>query len=357
MIICLAIFSGCSSNTIDNEQNNQYQATPEADKSNVGTPQDDESNVLDLQDILALTPQNINGYSYTGNTKTLNINASVNLNNITATDLKTFSYQAIKYDSDFRPEMVEAFFGAAIEPSEDCGDGTYMYRDINNTNTYRYSIFRNSYSIYNYSTDFYPFEDGMYISPTQTNCNFTPEQAEIFATEFLNCIDFENYKLWNITGHGKGGRHQYYQVKFFHTINNIPVLSHIEFAQLVFLVDNQGLSSASIGSYEILNSEAPSDLLSLNDAIEILSSQIDTVNLFTQSPDVFADVIDENERFHTYNINDIQLVYMLFADDVDLGFIRPAWYFGIEIPNTENTDPNKIIAVDAITGNLEVVYE
>lgn len=285
----------------------------------------------------------VDDYYFEKDGKSISINADVvdyNYDEINQYTMTMIGNQELK------SRMVDAYYGDT---------------DVEITHTDAYTVrydtpkmekvdFNQDFILFSQSIkNFYPFEDGQYYYIEDVNCIYNEDEAKILCEEFLDELECDDYVFRYTLGFGKGGHSPYYHIVYSKKIDDLTVVSNQFYTRIVFLVDNDGVSSVSFSDYEVKNA-VNVDILDLNLAIYSLESKIDLLNskAYTES---FDSLVDENLNIIEYNIGKIELVYSPVSYSTNRYVLVPMWRFLLEDKNGE-LNYDSILLINALDGEL-----
>lgn len=193
-----------------------------------------------------------------------------------------------------------------------------------------------SFSLEYRAVDLYPFEDNLLASVSDSTIQMPLEDVISMCGLIVDSIaDLDEYTVDYVHAYGTAGRRPYYKIFYKRTMDGMPVTAYND---LYFLVDNSGIEKVFGSLYAAEESGLQTPIISLDDALSILSNNISQI--------VF-------EESSTMQIGKITLEYLVRKTITEEGYITPIWRFWLgDTDDQMNLMREKILAVDAVTGEL-----
>lgn len=335
------------------------ETTAEATESETTTPTvtiPTEGNDLGLQNsavIAAADGTHIMQSISVANGWEIDIDAVVDLSGIEKVD--AYEYCLVEFTDERREQLFNHFFGDLASTAE---HNTYAFNDhwkIRFSDRigdyFRFDVNYNFsgesipqeklFYLEYHDVNLYPFEDNLLDSVDDVNIAISLDDAIVACDRFAGAIsDEQEYTVGYIRPFGNSGRRQYYWIVYKQEIDGMPVTSYQD---LKFYVDGNGIQHASGALYIAGDSIMEHPIISLDEAIAILNSNAEVIDLSELELSSFYT--------DTVPVRNVSLEYMV----VEAPAIVPVWRFVIGSDYDEqNIMGDRYIAVNALNGDLIV---
>lgn len=193
-----------------------------------------------------------------------------------------------------------------------------------------------SFSLEYRKVDLYPFEDNLLESVSSSAVTLPLDEVISLCNQLVGAItNQEDYTVDYVHAYGTNGRRPYYKLVYKRVLDGMPVTGYND---LIFLVDSNGIEKVYGSIFDVEKVELQEPIISVEAAAAVLSGNIAQVS--------FGD----NEML---SIGKITLEYLVSQNMMGEASIIPVWRFWIgDTEDQMNLNRGKIIAVDAVTGEL-----
>lgn len=360
LCILLAIsISGCQQSPNTTIKDGVAKAQNSGDKI-MQNQANDESSVISnsndkLKDSFTNLPKMVTK-TYCGKEKTINYNATVNIDSFETKNLCSYKLINREVSDDILKKVSEVYFGDKSNeliyndklPGYILGDSTNL-----NSDYFILQKVKTRILLSGQYKNLCPYESNIYSINKDLNLNYTREMATLTCEEFAADIGLSDYVLDYVNAYGKTIGTPYYGVNLVMKKDGLPVVSNSSITRSSFYVVNEGIYTINCSLFDLEKMDAVSKIISLDSAISILESEIDKISIHYEKGSIFSDKLDEFENMKTFPICNITFEYVDRVNANKEHIVSPAWRF--VIGDKENyIDRSKVLAVDAITG--EVIF-
>ena len=264
------------------------------------------------------------------------------------TQISKYNYVLVPISEELRESLFAARFGNRASEFE--------YDELNNVWTlsnsssvadyYLYNTYNpmagetvpgeESFSLEYRKVDLYPFEDNLLESVSSSAVTLPLDEVISLCNQLVGAItNQEDYTVDYVHAYGTNGRRPYYKLVYKRVLDGMPVTGYND---LIFLVDSDGIEKVYGSIFDVEKVELQEPIISVEAAAAVLSGNIAQVS--------FGD----NEML---SIGKITLEYLVSQNMMGEASIIPVWRFWIgDTEDQMNLNRGKIIAVDAVTGEL-----
>lgn len=264
------------------------------------------------------------------------------------TQISKYNYVLVPISEELRESLFAARFGNRASEFE--------YDELNNVWTlsnsssvadyYLYNTYNpmagetvpgeESFSLEYRKVDLYPFEDNLLESVSSSAVTLPLDEVISLCNQLVGAItNQEDYTVDYVHAYGTNGRRPYYKLVYKRVLDGMPVTGYND---LIFLVDSNGIEKVYGSIFDVEKVELQEPIISVEAAAAVLSGNIAQVS--------FGD----NEML---SIGKITLEYLVSQNMMGEASIIPVWRFWIgDTEDQMNLNRGKIIAVDAVTGEL-----
>ena len=264
------------------------------------------------------------------------------------TQISKYNYVLVPISEELRESLFTARFGNRASEFE--------YDELNNVWTlsnsssvadyYLYNTYNpmagetvpgeESFSLEYRKVDLYPFEDNLLESVSSSAVTLPLDEVISLCNQLVGAItNQEDYTVDYVHAYGTNGRRPYYKLVYKRVLDGMPVTGYND---LIFLVDSDGIEKVYGSIFDVEKVELQEPIISVEAAAAVLSGNIAQVS--------FGD----NEML---SIGKITLEYLVSQNMMGEASIIPVWRFWIgDTEDQMNLNRGKIIAVDAVTGEL-----
>lgn len=278
--------------------------------------------------------------------KQLIINADTELNGIET--VSAYEYILVAVTDDFRSNLFTAYFGNRAFDAE-YDERNDLWTLANSSAVGDYYLYDTTYSLTGETIpgeesfyieyrepDLYPFEDNLLDSVSDSSVSISVGDAVEMCNHIIEKIaEADAFTVDYIYVYGTNGRRPYYKIVYKRVLDGMLVTSYND---IYFLVDNDGIEKIFGSLFDTKKIKLRNQIISLDTAIASLRDN--------------ATLIDFYEHNAT-SIGKITLEYIVTKTLTGEASVVPAWRFWIGSNEDEmNLNRGKVIAVDAITGEL-----
>lgn len=208
----------------------------------------------------------------------------------------------------------------------------------------------NTVKITDHAKQLAPFENNRYTDKSDLPIGITANEAKKLCKQFLSDIGFYQYECNTIDLYGKQEGEEYYSIGMSLRQDGLAVSSNTSITTITFLVTTDGISEIN-GKLSGLTAEKELDnVISLITAMSIFENELDKITAFYDLEGYFAEYLDETGCMLSYPISEIAFEYVCKRGVKGRYSVVPAWRF--LIGKEEFTDSKRVIAVDAVTGEM-----
>lgn len=282
----------------------------------------------------------------TSDGKKIILNATVSTKNIE--NIQQYRYELLPVTEELRETLFAIYFGNRV--SEAVYDELNDVWELHNSNAvgdyYLYSkttpmsgetvpgeeIFMLEYR----EVNLYPFDDNLLSSVSDCKVSISLEDAVSLCDHIVEAIaPQDSYIADTVLPYGNQGRRPYYHIFYRRTIDGMPITGYND---IHFKVDSDGIQEISGTIYSLTPQPLSDQILSLEDAINVLRDNANIVNFYNKD---------------SLPIGAISMEYMVTLTETQEAVIKPVWRFQIG-NDTDSLGINRryVLGVDAVTGNL-----
>lgn len=285
--------------------------------------------------------------------KMIRIDASVYVPDIEEIHKYQYILNEPKENDSFSSRLLYAVFGdRALEMEYVDGCPILILRNSSKAgDCYMYNVYsplsgptvwgEQGYMLEYRNVNLYPFEDNLLVSVSDSQAKITAEEALALCSQTLDAAQENQYIMDYILAYGNQGRTPYFWIVYKRVLDGMVVNAYND---LIFHVDDGGIEKFYGATYDARIDEIPEEMLTPEEACNILSENIEIINGQNQFDFSSTDVV---------NISQISLEYTVVQKMTGEVYITPTWRFCFG--NTEDERNNmreKILAVDAFTGDI-----
>ena len=264
------------------------------------------------------------------------------------TQISKYNYVLVPISEELRESLFAARFGNRASEFE-YDELNHVWTLSNSSSVADYYLYNTynpmagetvpgeeSFSLEYRKVDLYPFEDNLLESVSSSAVTLPLDEVISLCNQLVGAItNQEDYTVDYVHAYGTNGRRPYYKLVYKRVLDGMPVTGYND---LIFLVDSDGIEKVYGSIFDVEKVELQEPIISVEAAAAVLSGNIAQVS--------FGD----NEML---SIGKITLEYLVSQNMMGEASIIPVWRFWLG--NTEdqmNLNRGKIIAVDAVTGEL-----
>lgn len=278
------------------------------------------------------------------NGKSILVDAVVDTTNISS--VNCYSYSICPLTDHIRDSILNAYLGDRFSEVE-YDERNDMWILKNSDQVGNYYMYTTSYGwdglpeeMFNLeyrNVNLYPFEDNLLSSVEDVSMNLSLEDALSLCNHMIEALpNSGRYTVDYVLPFGNNGRSQYYWIVYKQQLGGMPITAY---GDLKFLVDGKGIEHISGAIFDIGMELGISSLLSVDEAMEILSYN--------------APLISFDETIDQITISKISMEYVVLKDEEGAPVITPVWRFQIGSNDEErNLKRERIIAINAMSGDF-----
>ena len=277
--------------------------------------------------------------------KEIILNAGVVTQNVE--DVKQYQYNLIAVSDELRKPLFQAYFGERaseaiydqrndvweLHNSEAIGD-YYLYEHtmaMAGESVPGEEIFTLQYR----DVNLYPVDDNLLPSLGECGVSTPLEDVISLCSTITDAIAPQsNYTADTVLPYGSQGRRPYYKIFFRRTADGMPITGYND---LSFWVDSNGIQTISGALYELTAQPISSELLSLEDAVLTLQENAALIDFYGED---------------TITVGAISLEYIVTLTETQEAVVVPAWRFQIGTDDALTINRVRVLAVNAVTGEL-----
>lgn len=274
------------------------------------------------------------------------IDAAVEADGIT--QISKYNYVLVPISEELRESLFAARFGNRASEFE-YDELNHVWTLSNSSSVADYYLYNTynpmagetvpgeeSFSLEYRKVDLYPFEDNLLESVSSSAVTLPLDEVISLCNQLVGAItNQEDYTVDYVHAYGTNGRRPYYKLVYKRVLDGMPVTGYND---LIFLVDSDGIEKVYGSIFDVEKVELQEPIISVEAAAAVLSDNIVQVS--------FGD----NEML---SIGKITLEYLVSQNMMGEASIIPVWRFWIgDTEDQMNLNRGKIIAVDAVTGEL-----
>lgn len=186
------------------------------------------------------------------------------------------------------------------------------------------------------AVDLYPFEDNLLSTSSECNVSLSLEDVFSLCDRIIDAVaPQDEYTADTILPYGNQGRRPYYKIFYRRTVDGMPIVGYND---LYFMVDSTGIQTISGSFYDLNAQPLSSQILSLEEALEILRENVALINFYGED---------------SLSVGAISLEYIVTLTEMKEAIVVPAWRFNLGADNDSlEINRRRVLAIDAITGNL-----
>ena len=264
------------------------------------------------------------------------------------TQISKYNYVLVPISEELRESLFAARFGNRASEFE-YDELNHVWTLSNSSSVADYYLYNTynpmagetvpgeeSFSLEYRKVDLYPFEDNLLESVSSSAVTLPLDEVISLCNQLVGAItNQEDYTVDYVHAYGTNGRRPYYKLVYKRVLDGMPVTGYND---LIFLVDSDGIEKVYGSIFDVEKVELQEPIISVEAAAAVLSGNIAQVS--------FGDK-------EMLSIGKITLEYLVSQNMMGEASIIPVWRFWLG--NTEdqmNLNRGKIIAVDAVTGEL-----
>lgn len=264
------------------------------------------------------------------------------------TQISKYNYVLVPISEELRESLFAARFGNRASEFE-YDELNHVWTLSNSSSVADYYLYNTynpmagetvpgeeSFSLEYRKVDLYPFEDNLLESVSNSAVTLPLDEVISLCNQLVGAItNQEDYTVDYVHAYGTNGRRPYYKLVYKRVLDGMPVTGYND---LIFLVDSDGIEKVYGSIFDVEKVELQEPIISVEAAAAVLSGNIAQVS--------FGD----NEML---SIGKITLEYLVSQNMMGEALIIPVWRFWIgDTEDQMNLNRGKIIAVDAVTGEL-----
>lgn len=264
------------------------------------------------------------------------------------TQISKYNYVLVPISEELRESLFAARFGNRASEFE-YDELNHVWTLSNSSSVADYYLYNTynpmagetvpgeeSFSLEYRKIDLYPFEDNLLESVSSSAITLPLDEVISLCNQLVGAItNQEDYTVDYVHAYGTNGRRPYYKLVYKRVLDGMPVTGYND---LIFLVDSDGIEKVYGSIFDVEKVELQEPIISVEAAAAVLSGNIAQVS--------FGD----NEML---SIGKITLEYLVSQNMMGEASIIPVWRFWIgDTEDQMNLNRGKIIAVDAVTGEL-----
>ena len=264
------------------------------------------------------------------------------------TQISKYNYVLVPISEELRESLFAARFGNRASEFE-YDELNHVWTLSNSSSVADYYLYNTynpmagetvpgeeSFSLEYRKIDLYPFEDNLLESVSSSAITLPLDEVISLCNQLVGAItNQEDYTVDYVHAYGTNGRRPYYRLVYKRVLDGMPVTGYND---LIFLVDSDGIEKVYGSIFDVEKVELQEPIISVEAAAAVLSGNIAQVS--------FGD----NEML---SIGKITLEYLVSQNMMGEASIIPVWRFWIgDTEDQMNLNRGKIIAVDAVTGEL-----
>lgn len=264
------------------------------------------------------------------------------------TQISKYNYVLVPISEELRESLFAARFGNRASEFE-YDELNHVWTLSNSSSVADYYLYNTynpmagetvpgeeSFSLEYRKVDLYPFEDNLLESVSNSAVTLPLDEVISLCNQLVGAItNQEDYTVDYVHAYGTNGRRPYYKLVYKRVLDGMPVTGYND---LIFLVDSDGIEKVYGSIFDVEKVELQEPIISVEAAAAVLSGNIAQVS--------FGD----NEML---SIGKITLEYLVSQNMMGEASIIPVWRFWIgDTEDQMNLNRGKIIAVDAVTGEL-----
>ena len=264
------------------------------------------------------------------------------------TQISKYNYVLVPISEELRESLFAARFGNRASEFE-YDELNHVWTLSNSSSVADYYLYNTynpmagetvpgeeSFSLEYRKVDLYPFEDNLLESVSNSAVTLPLDEVISLCNQLVGAItNQEDYTVDYVHAYGTNGRRPYYKLVYKRVLDGMPVTGYND---LIFLIDSDGIEKVYGSIFDVEKVELQEPIISVEAAAAVLSGNIAQVS--------FGD----NEML---SIGKITLEYLVSQNMMGEALIIPVWRFWIgDTEDQMNLNRGKIIAVDAVTGEL-----
>lgn len=264
------------------------------------------------------------------------------------TQISKYNYVLVPISEELRESLFAARFGNRASEFE-YDELNHVWTLSNSSSVADYYLYNTynpmagetvpgeeSFSLEYRKVDLYPFEDNLLESVSSSAVTLPLDEVISLCNQLVGAItNQEDYTVDYVHAYGTNGRRPYYKLVYKRVLDGMPVTGYND---LIFLVDSDGIEKVYGSIFDVEKVELQEPIISVEAAAAVLSGNIAQVS--------FGD----NEML---SIGKITLEYLVSQNMMGEASIIPVWRFwNGDTEDQMNLNRGKIIAVDAVTGEL-----
>ena len=264
------------------------------------------------------------------------------------TQISKYNYVLVPISEELRESLFAARFGNRASEFE-YDELNHVWTLSNSSSVADYYLYNTynpmagetvpgeeSFSLEYRKVDLYPFEDNLLESVSSSAVTLPLDEVISLCNQLVGAItNQEDYTVDYVHAYGTNGRRPYYKLVYKRVLGGMPVTGYND---LIFLVDSDGIEKVYGSIFDVEEVELQEPIISVEAAAAVLSGNIAQVS--------FGDS-------EMLSIGRITLEYLVTQNMMGETSIIPVWRFWIgDTEDQMNLNRGKIIAVDAVTGEL-----
>ena len=180
------------------------------------------------------------------------------------------------------------------------------------------------------------FEDNLLSTSSECNVSLSLEDVFSLCDRIIDAVaPQDEYTADTVLPYGNQGRRPYYKIFYRRTVDGMPIVGYND---LYFMVDSTGIQTISGTFYDLNAQPLSSQILSLEEALEILRENVALINFYGED---------------SLSVGAISLEYIVTLTEMKEAIVVPAWRFNLGADNDSlEINRRRVLAIDATTGNL-----
>ena len=279
-----------------------------------------------------------------GKKVTININADVIKPDSEA--LSYYTYQTADADKSRAENLIDALWQDKAAVEYDSATNRF---DIMPDGDDTFSIELKIYQIrlIGHGANLNPYKSNIYAEQCEVLSEYTnSEAAELCREVFRKVCEYDSETL-SIVPYGKAVGEKYCKITTAPLLDGLPVVD--EHITNSFDVSDAGIYSAKLNGSRFDKQEHIEEIISLNDAVDILRKSVDKIMIFTSADEsgLIGCTVNSEGAMTEINVNEIRLGYVLGSGNS--ATVYPAWIFA---PGKSFSDYSHCFAVNAVNGEV-----
>lgn len=267
---------------------------------------------------------------------------------VTIPDCETlycYTYQTENADESHAEKLKNALWqGEDMECDSALGRYTItpMGEDTFTIETRLYRI-----SLKNHGTNLCFFASNAYAERCNVLSAYTESEAESLCEKvFSEVCGMDSVPLSAIS-YGKNIGEKFCRIVTAPLIDGVPVIDSKTMSS--FDICDKGMCNAKIYCYKFSRAEIVNEILSLDEAVDMLRQSTNKISLFANDDEcsIMGYTADGNGKLTQIDVKEIRLGYVLS----DSSEVYPAWIF---VPGNNLADYSQIFAVNALNGEVVI---